>query len=480
MKNNFDKFLLVTILTFAINSVFNQTITVGPEQKIAYGFEDVFPVGENSFFVKHYDKMSGTKMIVTHYTNFVEDATTGPITSDDSEVLVIDGKLIVYRTSKKGGIATMTAQEYGPDCLPVGDPKALMSYKMVNTIPKELLYGSVIKSENGEYFASIFRIVYKDRVKYSFHIYDKSFKSIKEGIFDTSYESYNLTIDEKYLTDLGNLYFSVSAKKEEKTLSSKKIWKLENDSLNEIELSLDGFYNYYPKIYESPNGTLQCAGMGREKGSTDPVLLIGVVDFTEKTATLESSIELSEDFIGSNHLKSIYQITNIVIFENGNMALVIDQYGRETKSRNINGVITTQNYTTYFDIKVLMVNKNHDIIWTSNLGHANQISYFGKYRRTFCLDTKDDELVFYMNLSKTRTGMEDPQTFTVAEDRQAESDNCLGKISVDFETGETKRTLLCDQAGCNWESAFTLDDYNKGVIVTFHKGLMNYRFGLIK
>lgn len=482
MKNYFKKFLLITILAFAANISFTQVNTIGPEQTITYGFSRVLPVGENSFFVQHYDKMTGTKMILTHYSNFIEDATTGPITAEDCSALVVDGKLIVFQNVKTNGIVSLTAQEYGTDCMPVGESKALMSFNLSGSYPKEQISLSVVQSENQEFFASIFKVEHKGKVKFGFKIYNKSFTSIKEGFFDVPYESYILPNPSKYLSNQGNLYFSSLIPVKVKKIMTwvKKIWKLENNTMNEVDLKFDGVSIINPLIYESLDGTLRCAGIVSEKGSTEFELLSATINFTDKLVTLDSRIELPKEFIGFNDLFSYYSIPNMVLHENGNLVLVIDQYASSSKKSTVNGTTDYIPITTYYDTKVLMINKNYEILWTANLGHANQISYFGKYTKTFCLDVKDDELVFYMNLNKTRTGMEIPETFTVAEDHKAEEDNCLGRISVDLETGEIDRKLLCDQLGCNWMSTFTLDEYSNGVIAAFHKGLMKYRFGLMK
>lgn len=474
MKNYFNKFLLTTILTFVANISFTQTVTIGPVQNIAYGFSGVLPVSENSFFVTHSDKMSGTKLILTHYSNFVEDATTGTITSNDCGVLVIDSKLVVFRTDKKSGIETMSAQEYGADCKPVGGTKTLMSYKIVSpTIPKENVSGSVVQSENGEYFAVIFRVEHKGKLQFGFNIYDKSFKTIREGFFDCPYEDHELRYPDEYLSNQGNLYFTCFK-------GVKKIWKLENNTLNELTLAFDGFTIVNPVLFETEDGVIKSVGVGYETGSTDLELLISTLNFEDKKAILETKIELTKEFIGFNDLPSTYSIPNIVTYKNGNTAFVIDQYGTFTKTSSSNGVISYDQFTTYYDTKVLMLDENQEIFWTANLGHANQISYYGEYESTFCLDSKDDELIFYMNLNKTRSGKEIPNTFTVSSDHRAADDNCLGRISVDIETGETKRKLLCDEVDCNWGSYLTLDKYNKGVIATYSKGLIKYRFGLVK
>ena len=475
MINLATKIQLTLFLIFIAQFSSAQDATLGVNQKIAYGFDGVFPVGKNSFFVKHYDKGTGTKVILSHYTNFTKDATTGTVTNDDCGVLVIDNKLYLFEVDKDKNVKTVLAKQYGEDCKLVGDPKPLLSYEITSTtIPKEKVRGRVVQSENGEFFAVVFRIEHQNKLKFGFKVFDKGFNQIREGFFESPYTDVQLDEPEKFLSNEGELFFICFS-------AGQKIWKLMDNEFHEVAISSENETLTFPKLFTTGDGKTKFASIGQMKGRTEVELVIGELDFEQKQSVIHEKIELDSSFIQFNGKYGGYRIPNIMLDKQGNTIVILEQFLSSSTSSVSNGVRYTSPLTTYLDIKVLKLDKKHELVWTTNLGHGNQISYFGTYQKTFLFVSKEDEYLFFLDLSKTRNGFETPNTFTVSADSQAARDNCLGKISVNAETGELSRKLLCDQMDCNWPaSALTYDIYNEAAMIALHKGIMNYRFGIAK
>lgn len=487
MKNQLLNQPILIIFLLLTHSLFSQEITIGPVQNIAYGFDGVYPVSDKSFFVGHYDKFSGTSLVLSHYTDLKEDATSGTIATRDRGVFVIDGKLFVFEQSKKKGSVILIAQQYGNDCMPAGELKEVFSYELTSTtLPKEDVDAHVVQSSNKEYFAVYYEIEHHKKMKYAFRIYDKSFALIREGQFDSPFDELDHAVRDQILTDQGDLYFLINeieyyVNSEDKILGF-YVWKLENNALNEIKIDIEGKRLEDVKVMQD-SGKLSCFGLSRISENDSIESFFGNLNFTNRTFSLVASHGLSTDFIQFTGSEFSYRIADVIKRDNGENGFVVEQYKHIEGMKSDNGTPVHYSYTSYYDIKVLMFDSNNDLVWTQRLGHRNQSGFSGDYYKTFHGHSTNEKYIVYLNGNKERDGTEAPQMFTVTSDKIAAANNCFSRITVNLNTGESKKELLTeliesdwylDIEGCVW------DEYNQRLLVTFYHGLIKYRFGALR
>jgi len=473
--------LIPLFLTIIQNKVFSQDIHPGPIQRISYGFEGVYPVDDQSFFVAHRSKMNGVSMILTHYKDNAKDATTGSLTKKDCGISVVNGKMIVFEQKKSNGGIRVLGQEYGVDCKPVGAAKEVMHCEQF----KGEMKTSIVQSANKKYLAVCYEHIYRDKVKLGFRIYDNNFSLLKEGAFDTQLVEDEYKIRESVLSDNGDLYCVIEQYKiiyTNKFIQALRVCRMENNVLNEVVLDFDRSGWFDARIIPHSDGTVGCFAISYGAVSGGKTAITGTLDWNARTFVLSKSYDLSPEFIGFQGKQLNYRVSEVVEGKNGESLYLIEQFEHSEGMRASSKGMVPYSLTTYYDVKVIVINKNQEVAWTGRLGHTNQVGFSGSYCKTYYGYLQDDKYIVYVNANKEKNGLEAPVTFTASSsDKKADKNNCIGKITLDMATGKVDRELLIGVVESGWElleQSSTWDPYNNGILLVFMGGYTKFRFAI--
>ena len=251
MKLTLSKSILLFTLVVA-NFLSAQRIVWSPEYKgNKFGSFVYADKGKDFYTLTFGASILSNSRFLTRYEDFSKgeakkisykvDGGTGSF----NDMIVVDGKVVVFITDRKNGMYKLYYQVYNKKCMPETEPELVIEYKSPKGF-KRGDYFNIIQSKNKKYFVVEYAVPGNktENDRYGYKIFDDSFEMTGEGEYESPYGSKESDITNRYISNTGDLFvgikvYNTNSKGRVRDFSSLKkyiICFIKGDDLEEMDL----------------------------------------------------------------------------------------------------------------------------------------------------------------------------------------------------------------------------------------------------
>lgn len=512
----------IVLLTFLLaNFIGAQNIEWSPEYKGSkYGSVVYADKGKDFYTLTYGSGFSSNSRFLTPYKDFSKgeakkisykvDGGTGSF----NDMIVVDGKVVVFITDRKNGMYKLYYQVYNKKCIPETEPELVIEYKS----PKGFNRGdyfNIIQSKNKKYFVVEYAVPGNktENDRYGYKIFDDSFEMTGEGEYESPYDSKESDIANRYISNTGDLFvgikvYNTNSKGRVRDFSSLKkyiICFIKGDDLEEMDLDFKKKTVTDLSFSSDDNRILTCTGLyGEEKVITKGAFYCQM-DFKKKTIINEGFSEFNKDFItegwsdkakerankreskgkGAPQLYN-YDFRVVHTTKDGGIIVAMEQYYVVvTTMTDSKGNTRTAYHYHYNDIIVYRVQENGTFDWIKKIQKdqysTNDDGYFSSIGGYFT----DDKFVFYFNDNKknySTAGKFLTNLKYVNRTTYSRKSNCVARVEIAIESGDMTRevyTSRSEEKAVAVPKRFVTDYQNNEMFMYFRYGRKE-KFGLLK
>ena len=522
MKLTLSKSILLFTLVVA-NFLSAQRIEWSPEYKGSRFGSTIFADKGKDFYTLTYN---GSLLFSSTYLTRYDDFSKGETkkisykvdggTGSFNDMIVVDGKVVVFITDRKNGMYKLYYQIYNKKCIPETNPKLVIEYKSPKGF-KRGDYFKIIQSKNKKYFVVEYAVPGNktENDRYGYKIFDDSFEIIGEGEYESPYGSKESDITNRYISNTGDLFvgikvYNTNSKGRVRDFSSLKkyiICFIKGDELEEMDLDFKKKTVTDLTFSSDDNRILTCTGLYGEDRVATKGAFYCQMDFRNKTIIYEGFSEFKKDFITegwsdrakkrANKLEAKgkgtpqltkYDFRDVHTTKDGAIIVAMEQYYVVVVTTTDSKGNTRTTYHYYYnDVIVYRVQENGTFDWIKKVSKRQHTINDGGYLSSIGGYFTDDAYVFYFNdhkknystAGKFLTNL--PYVYSMTSTRR---NNCVARVEIDLENGNLVRDLYLSRKEAKVVAVpkfFVIDYVNNEMFMYFRISGFNKKekFGLL-
>lgn len=520
MKMNLTQ-KIVTITLLVANFIGAQRIEWSPEYKgNKFGSFVYADKGKDFYTLTFGASILSNSRFLTRYEDFSKgeaekisykvDGGTGSF----NDMIVVDGKVVVFITDRKNGMYKLYYQVYNKKCLPETEPELVIEYKSPKGF-KRGDYFNIIQSKNKKYFVVEYAVPGNktENDRYGYKVFDDSFEMTAEGEYESPYGSKESDITNRYISNTGDLFvgikvYNTNSKGRVRDFSSLKkyiICFIKGDDLEEMDLDFNKKTVTDLSFSSDDNRVLTCTGLYGEDRVATKGAFYCQMDFKKKTIINEGFSEFKKDFItqgwsdrakkrankreskgkGAPQLYS-YDFREVHTTKDGGIIVAMEQYYVVvTTTTDSKGNTRTTYHYYYNDVIVYRVQENGTFNWIKKVPKYQHSVNDNGFLSSIGGYFTDDAYVFYFNDNKknystagkflTSLKYVNPTTYS-------RKSNCVARVELAIETGDMTREVYTSRSEAKAVAVpkrFVTDYQNNEMFMYFRYGRKE-KFGLLK
>lgn len=393
--------------------------------------------------------------------------------------VVIDGKLLVFLSDRRGEERLIFMQEYTKQIEPKGKGVQLTSYNTGKIVDRG--WFDVIVSENEQYFAVIWEIPGKkdERDRYGFKIFDLDWNVINEGDYSLPFEPDLATIHNHHLSNQGDYFLSITEYQRDENQGVFKsntefkalhIFHIAQDGLQDFTLNVDG--RRIEAMAISSADSLHCTITGiygdmesqgvkgvffqRVQLQTHEVLEEGFREFDKDFVTQDWSerererADRREDRGKGEPQLYNYIMRDAVMMDDGSIVGTLEQFFVQIRSSSSGQVGQLNNvyYYYYNDIIAYKIDSSGVFQWIKKINKYQVSTNDGGPYSSYKSFLDNGQLNFIFN--DNWKNYDDAGNYLELDQINAASytpkKNVVAIASINLETGEQQRKTLFDRS----------------------------------
>lgn len=511
-------------MVLSANLCYSQEIEWSDLQKMEGRATDIYPISGNDFYTISYSGLLGGKKEMQYHDDFVVESNEKfEVKVDKSQAAyqypkIIDKKLFVFLSDHRDGVNTLYYQEYGTNCLPIEEPKELVSY----TFPTSWKKGgnfSILQSDNKEYFSVGYEVPHSDteNERYGYKVFNKSFELISEGEYESPYQSKESSFTFSKLSNYGDLYFGMKVYNlNEKGkiddfvhLKEYDVFLVRGNEVLQSTINLGDRFVSDLSFTADKNHLLTCTGLYGSKLSAIGGAFYFQLDFDKGEQLNEGFFEFSKEFItqdwrdrakekaekkeakgkGAPQLYS-YDFRDVRTLDDGGLVALIEQYyvvvhtTRDPKT----GATTTTYHYYYNDVIAYRVNADGKFDWVNKIDKSQHSVNDGGYCSSIGGYQKDNTYTLFFNdniknYDETGDFVGNPKNKGLAySSTLSMKKNAVAKVELDLSSGEISRksfTTRKEAESIAVPKVFEVD-YSNNEMFLYFRTRTKEKFGLLK
>jgi hypothetical protein len=519
MKMNLtQKIVLLTLLL--ANFIGAQNIEWSPEYKVnRFGSSLFLDKGKDFYSLTLAGSIFSNNRFLTRYEDFLKGEPNkisykvGNGTGSFNEMIVVNGKVVVFLTDRENGMYKLYYQVYDKKCMPETEPKLVIEYQSPKGF-KRGDYFNIIQSKNKKYFVVEYAVPGNktENDRYGYKIFNDSFEMTGEGEYESPYGSKESDVANRYISNTGDLFvgikvFNTNSKGRVRDFSSLKkyiVCFIKGNELEEMDLDFNKKTVTDLSFSSDDKRILTCTGLyGEEKVVTKGAFYCQM-DFKKKTIINEGFSEFKKDIIvegwsdrekkrankreakgkGAPQLYS-YDFREVHTTKDGGIIVVMEQYYVvvSTYTDAKGHTYTTRDYY-YNDVIVYRVQENGTFNWIKKIQKSQHSINDGGYLSSIGGYFTDDTYVCYFNDNKKNysEGKFLTNLKFVYGTSYSKKSNCVARVELAIESGDMSRELFVSRSEAKAiaiPKRFKTDYQNNEMFMYFYYGRKE-KFGLLK
>lgn len=517
-----QKIVLLTLLL--ANFIGAQNIEWSPVYKgTRYGSYVYADKGKDFYTLTYGASILSNSRFLTRYEDFVKgDAKKISYKVEKgigsfNDMIVVDGKVVVFITDRENGIYKLYYQVYNKRCLPESDPELVIEYKSPKGF-KRGDYFNIIQSKNKKFFAVEYAVPgnKSENDRYGYKVFDDSFQTMAEGEYESPYGTKESDITNRYLSNSGDLFvgikvYNTNAKGRVRDFSSLKkyiICFIKGDNLEEMDLDFNKKRVTDLSFSSDDNRILTCTGLYGEDREATKGAFYCQMDFKKKTIINEGFSPFQKDFItqgwsdrakkradkreskgkGSPQLYS-YDFREVHTTKDGGIVVAMEQYYVVvTTTTDSRGVTRTTYHYYYNDVIVYRVQENGTFNWIKKVPKYQHSVNDNGYLSSIGGYFTDEAYVLFFNDNKKNyntAGKFLTNLTNVYSMRFSRKSNCIARVELAIESGDMTREIYLSRSEAKAIAVpkrFVTDYANNELFMFFRISGFNKKekFGLLK
>lgn len=463
----------------------------------------------NRFLTRYEDFSKGEAKKISYKV----DGGTGSF----NDMIIVDGKVVVFITDRKNGMYKLYYQVYDKKCMPATKPELVIEYKSPKGF-KRGDYFNIIQSKNKKYFVVEYAVPgnKSENDRYGYKIFDDSFEMVGEGEYESPYGTKESDIANRYISNSGDLFvgikvYNTNSKGRVRDFSSLKkyiVCFIKGDDLEEMDLDFKKKTVTDLSFSSDDNRILTCTGLYGEDRVATKGAFYCQMDFKKKTIINEGFSEFKKDFItqgwsdrakkrankreskgkGTPQLYS-YDFREVHTTKDGGIIVAMEQYYVVVVTTTDSKGNTRTTYHYYYnDVIVYRVQENGTFDWIKKVPKYQHTVNDGGYISSIGGYFTDDTYIFYFNDNKKNYSSAGkfltnlPNIYSMTASKR---NNCVARVEVDLENGNLVRDLYLSRKEAKVVAVpkrFVTDYVNNEMFMFFRISGFNKKekFGLLK
>ena len=482
--------------------------------------------GGKNFYAVAFSSGIGLRpsVMMMHYTYFIIDAdekisfqVNGRRSNYEGSILV-NGQMLVFMSQEDSGTKKLYYQIFDSSCLPNGEPVLVAEYAN-DKGSKRYSSFNIYQSQNKEYFCVQYSVPGRktDTETFGYKVYDQSLAITGEGMYDSPYTTVEADISYNYLSNTGDLFIGMKVYtmkgngkiNTRESLQAYMIYFLQGNEMKEVDmyklgLQVDDKWLTDLTFTADESRILTCTGLYGSKTGTNGAFYFKV-DFDANKFVEEGYSEFSKEFItsdwsdkekakaqkkedkgkGTPTLYS-YDFRDVFATEDGGIIVIMEQYyWYQVTTTDSRGSTRTTYHYYYNDVIAYKVKNDGEFEWVQKINKAQHSTNDEGYLSSVAGYHKDGKYVLFFNdniQNYTESGQFETPEKGIASSSMTNKKNCVARVEINLENGETKRELFTSRDETN---AYCVPkrfdvDYTNNQMLLYFQYRTKEKFGLLK
>lgn len=487
-------------------------------------YPSFYTEGGKSFYAVAAGSGIGGSRMMLHYDDFLLNAdekmkfeVDGRRANYEGSILV-KGQMLVFMSQEDSGIKKLYYKIYDNSCLPSSEPVLVAEYANDKGSKRSSSF-NVHQSKNKEFFCIEYSVPGKktDNENFGYKVYDQNLAIVSEGMYDSPFTTVEADINNHYLSNTGDLFLGMKVytmKQNGKVntregLQAYMIYLLQGNDMKEVDMYKLGLQLEDRALTDltftaDDSRILTCTGLYGRKTGTNGAFYFRI-DFDANTFVEEGYSEFSKEFITSDWSDREkekaqkkedkgkgaptlyhYDFRDVFPTEDGGIIVMMEQYYVVvTSMTDSKGNVRYTYHYYYNDVIAYKVKNDGEFEWVQKIDKAQHSINDGGYLSSVAGYQKDGKYVLFFNdniQNYTESGQFETPEKGVASSSMSNKKNCVARVEIDLENGETKRELFTSRSETD---AYCVPkrfevDYTNDQMLLYFQTRTKEKFGMLK